>query len=1170
MTIDDAPPSYPFPEELLRLPRDASGVVEASAGTGKTYLLEHLVIDRILRGDARLEEILVVTFTEKATDELRRRLRAKLDELLAHDERAPTGTTSTNRWTLDDAARRRLADARNAFDRATIQTIHGFCEQLLRDVGFISGHLLAQEHVDAQRVFEGAFKSALRATLATDPRTSRYLGAWVAAGRAVDDLGLTLFRARQQRLPWGVAYDENRLARAAADYAGLPAETIAAAIRSRIAHAGSAKSVIDRALALRDRCARLTTHGDPATLLREIDDLVRDTDVFTWIEERLPEPRAAVAQTFWENFVAVADAAVPLELAAAQLFLPPVEALLASRKTALGLYDFDDMVGQVASALRGADGARLTAALRARYRLAIIDEFQDTDAVQWEIFKRLFHESGGKNPLYVIGDPKQAIYGFRGADVVTYAQARRAIAGGDAPTVTLRRNFRSRQAVLDATNAIFDAGATEPYFAEPGLRPAPALRGGDDGEVPMPAEAITLLSVEPHPGADVTKLPMRQVRRTLTAAIAAEIARLLRAPAPPKLDQIFVLTRARLESMQVARALRDAGIPHVLYNQEGLFGTAEAREVCDLLAAIDEPHEPRRRLRAWLTPFFGLALGDLPGCLTLPGGHALEERLRSWRAQAATRDFGALFDRILDDSGVAQREVLTGVGARRVTNYLHLFDLLRSQAARAPLSLSDLVGWLGALTEKVAVPLPEEGDVQRIEGEREAVQIMTVHKAKGLEADHVFLYGAFGKFMGQGVKTFSEGGARKVYAGRPRRMAVEEALEAETASEDQRLLYVALTRAKQHLYLPFAASDDLEREGRRDDGYWRITGGYRHVHKRLRTLVGDGDDGARLRFRRLSLVCPPPPDDTPARIADAVRAWRPDPADLALDFPGAALAERRRHHAGVVMTSYTRIKQAHGGYQPPTEVLDEQPAPAALPAADPGRLPGGALSGIFLHAVLEDVPLASLSGAPSVEAWAARPEIGALFDAAMRRHDRDPAHRADAERMVHAALTTPLALPSGVALAGLAHAARVAREVEFLFPFPAAAGGADAGFVKGYVDVIFEHEGRTYFGDWKSDLLPDFSPAAVSAHVAANYELQRRLYALALVRMLGVADEADYEARFGGTVYVFVRALPGGLEIGRPTWTELAGWERDLAVQVGAEVAAEGRRDDAEGSGGDA
>jgi exodeoxyribonuclease V beta subunit len=1139
-------PGYVFPEEVERLPRDASAVIEASAGTGKTYLLEHLVADRILRGDARLEEILVVTFTEKATAELVRRLRALITKLLAHDEPAPPGTPPERVWTLDATARARLVEAQHAFDRATITTIHGFCQRVLTEDAFASRRLLGQEHVDSKRAFGAAFKEALRTTLATDPGTRPYLRAWLASGRDIPHLEKALYDGLAQQRPWGLVYDEAHLLRALAAYAALPFDATFKEQVKRHADGTIANSVERRASMVRALCGRFAEHGDAATTLLELDAELKSTqNLFTYIEEKLrtPMPPGFLAR-FHDAFLTLADAAVPLELAVVQLFLPVVRRGLEARKTAAGLYDFDDMLRLVAEALRRSDGAGLVEALRRRYRLAIIDEFQDTDGVQWEIFRALFHDSGGRNPLYVIGDPKQAIYGFRGADVMTYAEARRTITGGELATLSLDQNFRSTPAVVDATNAIFDDGAAEPFFADRALfRDAVAAREPAPGGLPP----VTLLAVSPAAGLEVARLPLRHVRQTLTQAIADEIERLR--PAVP-LENIHVLTRSNTESQQVAATLRARGIPHVLYNQEGLYKSPEAAHVRDLLAAIEDPRDPARRLRAALTPFFGHLLDDLPALAATPTAHPLEERLFAWRALADARDWAPLFDRILDESGVARRELLSGGSARRLTNYEHLFDVLRGLGARSPLSLGELGRHLTALIGSLMVPEPQEGNVQRIEGDRDAVQIMTIHKAKGLEADHVFLYGAFSRWGGQGVRAFERDGRRWLFAGRPRRAGLKAELELEAARDDQRLLYVALTRARERLYLPYAGDPQIEGNAPPDEDYWRINGAYRHVHQRLRALAADASKRAHFELR--DVRCPPPPDDTPAQIAAAVRAWRPDAADLALEFPAAALAETRRQSAGIVMTSYTRIKQAHGGYQPPTEVLDEQLAPAPEPPADPGRLPGGALSGIFLHAMLESVPLESLADA-TVETWAALPAIRVLTDAALRRHDRDPAHRADAERLVHAALTTPLTLPSGATLPGVARAKRVAREVEFLFPFPAAAGGADAGFVKGYVDFIFEHEGRTYFGDWKSDLLPDYAPAAVSAHVASNYELQRRLYTLALVKMLGVVDEADYEARFGGTVYVFLRALPAGLEIGRPTWAEVQTWERELAAQLAAE-----------------
>ena len=905
-------PAYVFPEALRALPRGASAVVEASAGTGKTFLLEHVVADRIVRGEARLEEILVVTFTEKATMELVRRLRALVDRLLDWEQPLPSGASPDSAWILDAAARARLSAARGAFDRATITTIHGFCQRVLTEEAFASRRLLAQEHVDSQRAFAEAYRDTLRTTLATDERLDRYLGAWLASGKSTDTLERTLWQAFAQQRPWGVTHDEERLRTATRALAALPVADCLGDVERVVRNRRTSEAIASRVRAVREVVEAADAAFEPASLLLAVEGLFDRKrygkfDVFTYVEKNLPAPPpGGPAAQLKQALLAFADAAVPLELAVTQMFLPFVRDALVARKAALGQYDFDDMLRLVAEGLRGPGGRPLVEALRRRFRFAVIDEFQDTDDVQWEIFRTVFHGSDGANPLVVIGDPKQSIYGFRGADVATYREARRTIAGG-AATLTLDRNFRSTPDVVAATNAIFDDAAPEPFFSERALfaEAVSAVAPAADARAP-----IELLAVQPAAGADPSELRLRHMRRALTHAIADEIEALRAAPTPSPLREIFVLTRTNAEAQQIATTLRGRGLPHVLYNQEGLYKTEEARQLRDLLAAVDDPRDPTRRLLAALTPFFGLSLADLPTLVASPASHPLEERLLAWRSLADARDWSRLFERIVSESGLAERELLTGGSARRLTNVLHLCEVLRARALREPVSLGELVRYLTALTDGLIVPDAEEGNVQRLEGNRDAVQIMSIHKSKGLEADHVFLYGAFTPWRGQQVRTFERDGARWLFVGRPRRGNLDEALAREAEGEEQRLLYVALTRARRRLYLPYAGVPAVEEPAVYED-FWRVNGAYRHVHRRLRALVHDS--GRPLRFDTRPVPCPPPPDPTPARIAAAVHAWRPAAADLALDFPAAELAETRRRRAGIVLTSYSRLKQAHGG-----------------------------------------------------------------------------------------------------------------------------------------------------------------------------------------------------------------------------------------------------------------
>jgi len=1089
------------PEILREIPKDRHAVIEASAGTGKTFTLEHLVVDLILTTDVTIAQVLVVTFTERATSELRQRVRAILQRLLDLREEEPgtAGLPDEACWILDDEARARLERALRQFDTATISTIHGFCRRVLTEHAFANQRLFAEKNVDGREAFAAAFLDAVRDTLAVDPACRPLLDRWLAA-RSLDTLEELLHGAMRER-------------------------------------------------------AELRPFHD--------DDASRD-------------------------LAAIDEGAAALEALAVQRFLPVVRDRLERRKREQGLFDFDDMLTLVQRNLQGEHGEALVRILRGRYAYALIDEFQDTDEVQWEIFRRVFFESPGTNHLYLIGDPKQAIYRFRGADVETYLDAKREILDAGGARVALRANYRSTSGLIDGYNRILDQRADPPFFTSGGIdysEPVscgePKLRLVDpDGRDAAPVHVLEVRL--PQKGGRVLK-GQEHVLPPLGARIAAEIRAITdsvapklrfcdgKSTSPERIDHrdVFILCRTSSEGVQIGRQLRAAGVPHAFYKQDGLLQTPEAVALHDLLSAVADPDDRSKRLRAFLSPFFEFRLRDLPQLLELPGTDPLIEKLASWKRDADERRFERLFARILDESGLTRRLILSDRGDRELTNYLHLVELLHEAVGASCRTLPELVRLLGRWIVEDARPENEEGNQQRLESDRNAVQIMTMHASKGLEAKVVFVVG--GLSAGGGPKRaaslkitsfHAEGGERIAWIGDAPEEVKEQAKQ-EERWEDQRLLYVALTRAKARLYLPMY---------RRPDGEGgAVDGCYRSVDDRLHAL--DGELGLEAAgFSREAIVMSPPEEPGDDAVA-AVEGWEPPAASFADDGDraedAAALLDRRR---GYRITSYTQMKPGGSpavSHDPDRDefAADRDRAPA-LPA---GELPGGAATGIFLHEVLARVEPASVCGTRSAEDLLAIPDIEALLRTEAARGGIDPDHLGHAAELVHQALTTRASLHGGRALAGIGAAPRLLREMEFLFPIPEGTHprldegppGASLeirrGFVKGFVDFLFEHDGLAYFGDWKSDVLPAYDARTVAERTEAAYGLQARLYSIALVKMLGIRSEADFEARFGGFLYVYLRGLRRGgegIHFERPTWDEVLSWEAELLARSDLEGAA--------------
>ena len=1170
---------YPRPPELDQL-GTRHAVVEASAGTGKTYLLEHLMVELLLNHGARMEEILVVTFTERATAELCLRLRKKLSDL-CHLSVEPADAKQANCWLIDDKARGRLRDALLAFDRATISTIHGFCRGILGDHAFLHRRMFDEQAVDEKDAFHTAFVECLRDDFAVQPELKPYLRAWLSTGHSAADLESDLgactrelariFPPRPEALQ--PQFDEAALAAAVtawpAETAGDP--TLAERLKRSGIKGSTAKAVLARVAALSEMVAEAGKTGDIAAFLMQLQtkESVWKERGFPYLLDHLAIAAAdAKVSALHRATASIRDARAPLLAAVAHKFLPLVRARLQERKRAAGLYDFQDMLTLVAERLGGEDppAQLLLSTLRRRYKYALIDEFQDTDDVQWFIFRRLFFESREHHVLTVIGDPKQAIYRFRGADVHTYLRARTEIMQAGGALVKLAQNFRSTQAVIDGYNAVFDrstgffrAGSGIDYAQPVTCGRARGLVGTDD----QPRPGVVIFDVQAP-----ERTPVADIRRVLRRQIADEIRRLLSDDGALFLRDgsahkriaardIFVLAFTNNECLEVGETLRGAGLPFAFYKEDNLFQTSHAKDVLDLLRAIAEPDNPTLRARAYLTAFFALDLADLAQRDRPDDADPLLRQLFEWRDLALSGDFGALFARVLAQSGVVSRDICLSQSERALTNTLHIFEVLQEEATRTHASLRELVETLGAYVNRTRLPPGDERNLQRLESDADAVQVMTVYKAKGLEADVVFLYGGLNRGTNSSAPVFHDQQDQRVVHLGSLDPLEKDTYAKEIADEDRRVLYVALTRARGRLYLP-----------RCPVGLSGVAGAYRMLGPIFDKLLGDAGTGGL--FHCVPVVCRENAGlESPVFAAAALSHWQP-PA-LPPDASAAEFHKIARERAGFVVTSYTGVKRRHGGFVVPEDPADlstaNEPFEHDLPApVDPHELSRGRLSGIFLHAILEEVPLDSLTTPSSSAEWAARPQIAQLLARLAHRHERDPGQITHAAHLVHTALSTPLRLGDCL-VPGLGWARPSLREVEFLYPMPeqdhpllgqtlvaqegTRAWSIERGLVKGFIDYLFEHEGRIYLCDWKGDWLPSWDSDRLRIHCENNYDIQARLYTLAVLRLAGLSDRAAFERRFGGVLYSFLRGMrPGdeqaGIYFRRPDWQTVLDWQAEM------------------------
>jgi len=1187
----DAPEIF----DLLASPLTETNLIEASAGTGKTYAVEGIVLRLLVERGLSVQEVLVVTYTVAATEELRDRIRGRIRAAVAafmsggHDDPFLDGLV--RRTAAREEALRRLRAALRDFDEAPIHTIHGFCQRALREHAFETRGTFDAEMVPDDR--------SLKEEIVRDFwRRHLYGAAPEVPGHAL---------ARKFGPDGFLALIEGRLfdpglrilpeAPPVALDALPPFREAAEAVRRAWPAAREAV-----AACLRDDGLKRTVYKNPDALLAGMDAYTAarrtwppfdgfDRFAATALRQGTrkgftpPEhPFFNLCETLRERAAAWADQADRhLLFLKAELFRT-VRAELRERKRRRNILCFDDLLLDLREALAGPGGTALAEKLRLRYRAAVIDEFQDTDPIQYAIFETVFGR--GDATLFLIGDPKQSIYSFRGADLFTYLRASRDVRRSH----TLRHNWRSEPALIEAVNALFRRPGGAPFLYDE--IPFPEAVAGD-----VPERAVLTADGKATPPlrlwfVDGTRLEAAGAAKNrdraaelIIRSVAAEISRLLGpgegprttiGDAPLAAGDIAVLVRTNREARQVREALRALGIPAVLHSTGNLFDTREALDVERVLAALAAPRDEGRMRIALATDLLGLngeALHALGG-----DEAAWEDRLARFRTYHALwdeRGFIPMFRRFLAEENVRERLLAFPDGERRLTNVLHLAEVLHAEAVSGRPGMAGLVQWL-ARQRDPGTPRLEEHEL-RLESDARAVNIVTIHKSKGLEYPVVFCpFHWGGAKLRPGEFLFHDPADdwRPTLVLAPDAAPGRDLALRETLAEDIRLLYVALTRARHRCYLVWGPFKDADASALAYILHPRAGAG----------STGPDGDTLRRELEALAASAPgaialeamPPPDAAPRAASPAAA-----PALSCRTFAG--LPDRDRPIASFSSLVADRALRPES----PAEIGDpadrpdrdgEGGAAAPPPAGKPSgafALPRGTKTGNLLHEILEEIDFTAAAG----------PAADQLFADKLAAYGFDPAWQETVARTVRLALATPLVPdPGGPTLAGVARADRLS-ELGFYVPLNrltpdrlqrllSEAGIAPAsgfpegigrlrfqpvrGFMRGYMDLVFRHAGRVYLVDWKTnflgDTVADYRPEALAqAMREAFYPLQYHLYVLALHRYLKRRLPGyDYGAHFGGVFYLFLRGLdpehPGatGIYRDRPAPETIAALERAL------------------------
>ncbi len=1151
--------------DAATLPLNGRHLIEASAGTGKTFTVANLylrlLIDETNAEPPTVEDILVVTFTNAATEELRARLRSRIALGLRvlngelPEDADPTLLAVLAPHLSRPATKERLELAYHCMDQAAIFTIHGFCDRVLREQAFESGELFdaeLQAEVDSLKLKAAQAWWRDNITPMSADETECIPSAWRSPAAVLNRLAPVITDPAGQIVPQFSAAElqqsqVNVNALFTATQAAWSAEgsswvdQILEGVQSKLLKIGSGYTAENVRRAAGVAVEMLQYKTAPPTIDTALALLGNDKllDGKNKVKKNQQAPQSDLGRCI-EELVGAYNQLRFRKLVALQCDAKAIiSSDLAQRKLLARQRTFDDLLLQLHAALTGENGERLTRVLRQRYQVALIDEFQDTDRIQYEIFDTLFpQESESSAALYLIGDPKQSIYRFRGADINVYLRARESADQQH----TLDNNWRSSKRLINALNVLYEQSARPFGAADIAYLPVTAGgtaegRGLKVGSKELPPLQFDCVDVERDllPNVPVT---INELAQNCACRVAWILSNTTLGSTPVEAKDIAVLVSNHRQGQKIRDALLAVGIGSAMQSRQNVFSSPEALDILALLRVLAHPGESASLSRVLVSPLAGYSADELLRQRDdAVAWQRIEDAVQRCREQcqqsgpqAAVLRFMSLFKSRVNAHRVESSEV-RGID-RILGNYLHLADVLQTTWQDHP-DLPALLKTAQRWRDQDA----DEALQLRLESDEALVQIVTVHKAKGLQYPIVMLpFASIGRdpvSRGDAV-TFSEVGLPRLDVGSDK--LGERKTEATQAEKDEslRTLYVALTRAEQSCWIGVTANKNMKHAA-----LWQMLG------VSFPPDIKNTIDSQPLLFAAI--------DNLANQCADIARSEKavfqgtlilPTAAE---DAPQARTAGRYVQ-ASWRVGSYSALARGatHGVENPDHDAVDVAvQRPETPDYSSPFHFPRGADAGTLVHSVFEHLDFCSTD----------IQHLNEYADTKLRSYGVNIQWVPALCQLVRNTLDTPL-LDNGFSLSKLDNKDRLD---ELAFHFPVAGLVADKlvallraagvlgaeddlsfdrldGYMTGFIDLTFRVDNRWYIADYKSNHLgydvADYHADALSdAMQHHRYDLQYLIYSVALKRYLTARiPDFDYERDFGGVYYLFVRGMTGAID----------------------------------------